>query len=94
MIFPTCCSPGSVIENWALNNKFYVCTECKKEVSDELPPPVESLSDGSSRHLWTLNSALPTPLSVEEHKRMTLDFVDFWIETAPNNLEKDEPDNG
>lgn len=51
----TCCGKDNVVENWALNKKFYVCRECKKEVSPE-PPTTPTL---------TVETYPPTPLSVE-----------------------------
>lgn len=82
---PTCCGP--VIENWALNKKFYVCTECKKEVTEAPSPNAYAKVEVSSRVYPTV----PTPISVEEVSTLSQP----WDESEyPFTTNKDDYDNG
>lgn len=70
MITPSCCGP--VIENWALNKSFYVCTECKQEVfamPDTTPEPSVAASV-----IWTTYPVTPVPMAVEEVRDYPEDY--------------------
>ena len=78
---PTCCSKDSVIENWALNKKFFVCTECHKEVTPDMPEVT------AKKTVWTTYPVKPMPISVEEVEQ--LELFDNWMDTLSYNPKKD-----
>lgn len=91
---PVCGCGGHVIENWALNNKFYVCTECKQEVYED---PSPNATDPTPSRVWTTYPVTPTPLAVElvgpiEQNELFIPWVEEFDLPKPNN--KDDQDNG
>lgn len=99
MNFPSCCGPSTVVENWALGNKFYYCTECREEVSDKLPPTEMEIATAAPVYdnitfSGAVYPTVPTPLSIEalEDPEPSLPWVDGF-DFPPIN-DKDDQDNG